>query len=183
MDQDHPHALRQAGQALLPNHRGLVVSQRRPATPAHRRGAGSQRPPPRRLLLLARSHSLPHANSGDLRATLALGGLLPRRETVSGFRRSAESGGQGHYTDCSPDLLYLRSGPALARPVGSSTGGQVRPRPLMVWYPQKASVSFEDILRTLRHATWQERIFSDPALDAHTRKILKPFVEWAKSVA
>ena len=52
-----------------------------------------------------------------------------------------------------------------------------------LWYPQKASVSFEDILRTLRHVTWQERIFSDPALDAHTRKILQPFVEWAKGLA
>jgi hypothetical protein len=51
-----------------------------------------------------------------------------------------------------------------------------------LWYPQKASVSFEDILRTLRHATWQERIFSDPALDAHTRKLLQPFVEWAKGL-
>ena len=50
------------------------------------------------------------------------------------------------------------------------------------WYPQKASVSFEDILRTLRYATWQEKIFGDPALDAHTRKILQPFVEWAKAV-
>jgi hypothetical protein len=37
-----------------------------------------------------------------------------------------------------------------------------------LWYPQKDSVSFEDILRTLRHATWQERIFSHPALDAPT---------------
>jgi len=52
-----------------------------------------------------------------------------------------------------------------------------------LWYPQKTSVSFEDILRTLRHATWQERIFSDPALDAHARKILQPFVEWAKGLA
>ena len=51
-----------------------------------------------------------------------------------------------------------------------------------LWYPQKASVSFEDILRTLRHVTWQERIFSDPALDAHTRKLLQPFVEWAKAM-
>jgi len=50
------------------------------------------------------------------------------------------------------------------------------------WYPQKDSVSFEDILRTLRNATWQERIFSDPALDAHTRKILQPFVEWSKTL-
>jgi hypothetical protein len=50
------------------------------------------------------------------------------------------------------------------------------------WYSKKASVSFEDILRTLRYATWQERIFDDPALDAHTRKILQPFVEWAKAV-
>jgi hypothetical protein len=52
-----------------------------------------------------------------------------------------------------------------------------------LWYLQKVSVSFEDILRTLRHATWQERIFSDPALDAHTRKLLQPFVEWAKGLA
>lgn len=52
-----------------------------------------------------------------------------------------------------------------------------------LWYPQKASISFEDILRTLRHATWQERIFSDPTLDAHTRKLLQPFVEWAKALA
>jgi hypothetical protein len=52
-----------------------------------------------------------------------------------------------------------------------------------LWYRQKTSVSFEDILRTLRHVTWQERIFSDPAMDAHTRKILQPFVEWAKVVA
>jgi len=26
------------------------------------------------------------------------------------------------------------------------------------------------------------QIFDDPALDAHTRKILQPFVEWAKAV-
>jgi len=51
-----------------------------------------------------------------------------------------------------------------------------------LWYPQKDSVSFEDILRTLRYATWQERIFGDTALDAKTRKILQPFVEWAKCV-
>jgi hypothetical protein len=52
-----------------------------------------------------------------------------------------------------------------------------------LWYPQKASVSFEDILRTLRYATWQERIFNDPTLDAHTRKILQPFVDWAKGLS
>ena len=38
------------------------------------------------------------------------------------------------------------------------------------WYKQKSSTSFEDLLRTLRYATWQERIFADPALDTHTRK-------------
>lgn len=48
------------------------------------------------------------------------------------------------------------------------------------WYSQKSSTSFEDLLRTLRCATWQERIFDDPALDAPTRKILQPLVEWAK---
>jgi DDE superfamily endonuclease len=52
-----------------------------------------------------------------------------------------------------------------------------------LWYKQKRSTSFEDLLRTLRTATWRERIFEDPALDAHTRKILQPLVEWAKVVA
>src|SRR5438445_5700333 len=50
------------------------------------------------------------------------------------------------------------------------------------WYSKKASVSFEDILRTLRYATWQERIFDDPALDAHTRNLVQHFVDWAKTV-
>jgi len=50
------------------------------------------------------------------------------------------------------------------------------------WYKRKTSVSFEDILRTLRQATWQEKIFGDPRLDAHTREILQPLMEWAKAV-
>ncbi len=50
-----------------------------------------------------------------------------------------------------------------------------------LWYRQKTSVSFEDILRTLRQATWQEKIFGDPGLDAHTRKILQPLIEWVKA--
>src|SRR5260370_2424608 len=49
-------------------------------------------------------------------------------------------------------------------------------------YPRKDSVSFEDILRTLHHATWQERIFSDPALDAHTRTIFQPSMHCAKTL-
>ena len=28
------------------------------------------------------------------------------------------------------------------------------------WYLQKATVSFEDMLRSLRHASWQERILA-----------------------
>jgi hypothetical protein len=52
-----------------------------------------------------------------------------------------------------------------------------------LWYPQKNSISFADILRTLRQATWEERIFSDPTLDAHARKVIQPLVEWAKAVA
>jgi hypothetical protein len=52
-----------------------------------------------------------------------------------------------------------------------------------LWYKRKTSLSFEDILRTLRQATWQERIFGDPRLDAQTRKIIQPLVEWAKSAA
>ena len=52
-----------------------------------------------------------------------------------------------------------------------------------IWYKRKTSVSFEDVLRTLRQATWQEKIFDDPGLDAHTRKILEPIMEWAKAAA
>jgi hypothetical protein len=51
------------------------------------------------------------------------------------------------------------------------------------WYKRKTSVSFEDILRNLRQATWQEKIFGDPGLDADTRKILQPLVEWVKAAA
>jgi hypothetical protein len=51
------------------------------------------------------------------------------------------------------------------------------------WYRKKTTVSFQDMLRSLRHATWQERIFNDPTFDPHTRKILQPFVEWADTVA
>ncbi len=51
------------------------------------------------------------------------------------------------------------------------------------WYKRKSSVSFEDILRNLRQATWQEKIFGDPRLDAHTRKILQPLAEWVKAAA
>jgi hypothetical protein len=51
------------------------------------------------------------------------------------------------------------------------------------WYQRKTSVSFEDILRNLRQATWQEKIFGDPGLDAHTREILQPLAEWVKAAA
>jgi len=51
------------------------------------------------------------------------------------------------------------------------------------WYKRKTSVSFEDILRNLRQATWQEKIFGDPRLDAHTRKILQPLADWVKAAA
>jgi DDE superfamily endonuclease len=51
------------------------------------------------------------------------------------------------------------------------------------WFKRKTSVSFEDILRNLRQATWQEKIFGDPTLDAHTRKILQPLAEWLKAAA
>ena len=52
-----------------------------------------------------------------------------------------------------------------------------------LWYKRKTSVSFEDILRNLRQATWQEKIFGDPRLDAHTREILQPLAEWVKAAA
>ena len=121
-----------------------------------------------------------HANPADLLATLAFGGLLPRCQAVSGLRRSPEPSGQGDYAHCSSDLLYLRSVLALVRPVGLPTRAQVHPGTPVV--STKGVCFLEDILRTLRHATWQERIFSHPALDAHTRKILQPFVEWAKTL-
>ena len=67
----------------------------------------------------------------------------------------------------------------------AQSGHGLHQQPLLqrAWYLRKATVSFEDILRSLRHASWQERIFSDPALDAGTRKLLNPFVEWAKAIA
>jgi len=84
-------------------------------------------------------------------------------------------------TRTAPLIFFIYDlGLALVRPVGHQLAQKSSLERL--WYPQKDSVSFEDILRTLRHATWQERIFSDPALDAHTRKILQPFVEWAKTL-
>jgi hypothetical protein len=66
----------------------------------------------------------------------------------------------------------------------AQVGHRLAPKSVLerLWYPQKDSVSFEDILRTLRNATWVERIFSDPAIDAHTRKLFQPFVEWAKTL-
>ena len=70
-------------------------------------------------------------------------------------------------------LWYAQAGHRL-------TAHSVLPR---LWYKQKTSVSFEDILRTLRQATWHEKIFCDPRLDARTRKILEPLIEWAKAVA
>jgi DDE superfamily endonuclease len=52
-----------------------------------------------------------------------------------------------------------------------------------LWYKRKTSVSFEDILRNLRQATWQEKIFGDPRLDPQTLKILQPLMEWVKAAA
>ena len=67
----------------------------------------------------------------------------------------------------------------------ATSGHRLAPQSALerIWYKRKASVSFEDVLRTLRQATWQEKIFDDPALDAHTRKILEPLMEWVKAAA
>jgi len=115
LDQSHGPALRKAGQALVPNRRCLVVSQRRPTTLTRRLGAGSPRPPPRRLLLLPRPHPHRHTNSGAVFPALAPGGLLPRRQAISGLRRSPESRSSGHHAHRSPDLLSIRSGLTLVR--------------------------------------------------------------------
>ena len=66
----------------------------------------------------------------------------------------------------------------------AQTGYRLAPKSALerLWYSKKTSISFEDTLRTLRRATWQERIFSDPALDSHTRKFLQPCVDWAKGL-
>jgi hypothetical protein len=67
----------------------------------------------------------------------------------------------------------------------AQSGYQLAPQSTLqrFWYKQKNSTSFEDLLRTLRWASWQERIFADPTLDRAARKILQPIVEWAKVVA
>jgi hypothetical protein len=48
------------------------------------------------------------------------------------------------------------------------------------WYNRKTSVSFEDILRNLRHATWQEKIFGDPGLDDTREKSFSPLQNGSK---
>jgi hypothetical protein len=65
----------------------------------------------------------------------------------------------------------------------AQTGHRLAPQSAIQrpWYTRKTSVSFEDILRNLRQATWQEKIFGDPGLDARTRKILQPLAEWVKA--
>ena len=85
-------------------------------------------------------------------------------------------------TNCPNEAIFLIYDLALLW--YAQSGYRLAPQSALnrLWYPQKNSVSFEDILRTLRYATWQERIFDDPALDEHTRKILQPFVEWAKTM-
>ena len=74
-----------------------------------------------------------------------------------------------------PDLSTVLPGSLLSRMVRCN-------KPGCRFCEGKGKGHFEDILRTLRHTTWQERIFSDPALDVHTRKIFQPFVEWAKTL-
>jgi len=47
------------------------------------------------------------------------------------------------------------------------------------WYPQKASVSCKDILRTIRHATGRSGFSAAP----RWMDTLEPVVQWAKALA
>src|SRR5262249_9386170 len=58
--------------------------------------------PTRRLFLLPRPHPHRDANPGTVFPTLAPGGRLSRRQTIPGFRRSPEPGGEGHHPHGSP---------------------------------------------------------------------------------
>src|SRR6201998_3352959 len=76
--------------------------------------------------------TLPAADDVIFSPPLAPGGLLPRRQAISGLRRSPESRGPGHHAHRSPDLLYLRSGLTLVRAGGIPTDSEFSPRPLVV---------------------------------------------------
>jgi hypothetical protein len=104
--------------------------------------------------------------------------IVSRSETIPRPGRAAKPCLQSHAANRSLifyiyDLFLLRHAQSGHRIVSKSA----IERP---WYTRKTSVSFEDILRNLRQAKWQEKIFGDPALDAHTRKILQPLAEWVK---
>ena len=116
VDQEQPSRSTE-NRLVVRNHRCPVVSQRWPATPAHRRGARPQWPPPRRLLLLPRSHPLPPRKFWTIFPDVGPGGLLPRRQAVSGLRGSAEWGGEGNDAHRSP-YLQIQPLAALARAGG-----------------------------------------------------------------
>ncbi len=114
--------------------------------------------------------------------------FLPRPRQWGSHASAAGATGAGQHRlkwrHFSPALTLIFFIYDLALLWHAQVGHRLAPKSALdrLWYPQKDSVSFEDILRTLRHVTWQERVFSDPALDGHTRKLLQPFVEWAKTL-
>ena len=64
--------------------------------------------------------------------------------------------------------------------------GHVKGRVLQLhgpWYRRKKTASFADMLATLRIASWDERIFEDPSLDAGSRELLEPLRAWIRAAA
>jgi hypothetical protein len=55
--------------------------------------------------------------------------------------------------------------------------------PAMPWYTQKSSVTFSDMLATLRRASWRERLLDPAATTADLRKSLRPLVDYVASAA
>jgi hypothetical protein len=119
MDQDHRRALRKAGQALVSNCRCFVVSQRRPTTSAHRRGAY---PSGRRRDDCFFSLDL------TLTATQILE-IFSRRWPLEVCFRDVKPflGFEDPQNRVAQATTHLRSGPARVRAVRASTGRQVRP--------------------------------------------------------
>jgi hypothetical protein len=91
---------------------------------------------------------------------LALGGCFRDVKQFLGFE-DPQSRVAKATTRTAPLIFFIYD---LALLWYAQPGYQLAPKSTLarLWYPQKDSVSFEDILRTLRHATWQERIFGDP---------------------
>ena len=150
--------------------------------PHHRRVAGNPSAGPRFLRQRRDPRSghrrddyftdLTAAVPTQMKSLPALAAGSPPKATASSARHSA---------NCSPGFTFYLHYRRRAQSGNLFAAKSAIERP---WYKRKTClVSFEDILRNLRQATWQEKIFSDPRLDAHTRKSFNPLQSGSKAAA